>query len=89
MVRGAMIRTTGDERRLVRCKGLSGRKTLEPAQERRRPYLKMQLFAYAAASFALQSPFGVCFIFSHHASLPTLGEQASVRRATESKARAG
>jgi hypothetical protein len=39
-------------------------------------FLKIQYFAKSAASFAVQSPFGFAFIFSHHLSLPTSGAQA-------------
>ncbi len=41
----------------------------------------MQFFANAEASLALQPPLGVSFIFSHHASLPTLGEHAKEPKA--------
>ena len=44
-------------------------------------YFSRQLLAYALASFALQSPFGVSCNFLHHASLPTSGEQAVVAAA--------
>ena len=38
--------------------------------------------ANSAASLAVQSPFGLAFVSSHHSLLPTPGEQAALKDST-------